>query len=113
MKQRLLITLAVVGLLLSGASCRRHDYRTLTLNVPEMRNAACIRVISGAISRAPGLQHKSVKFDVPGRTIVLMYDSLLAADKNLEFLVARAGFEANGIPADPKAAAGLPPDCRR
>lgn len=78
-----------------------------------MHNSACVRVISGALSRTPGLQRESVNFDIPGRKITLVYDSLLAADKNIEFMVVKAGFSANGIPADPEAAAALPPDCRR
>ncbi len=113
MKQRLLVLLGVCGLLMSGISCRQHDYREIVIEVPEMRNSACVRVISGALSRAPGLKRESVKFDVPGRKITVVYDSLLAADKNIEFMVVKAGFSANGIPADPKAAAALPPECRR
>jgi copper chaperone CopZ len=113
MKRRLLIMLAGVGILLSGASCRQHDYRTLTIEVPEMRNDACVRVVGKSLSRTPGLQPKSFKADIEGRTVTITYDSLLVADKNIEFKIARAGFEANGIPADAKAAAKLPPDCRR
>ncbi len=113
MKLRIVIFLGMACLLMSGISCRQHDYRELTIQVPEMRNAACVRVISGALARTPGLQRESVKLDIPGRKITLVYDSLLAADKNVEFLVVKAGFSANGIPADPKAAAALPPECRR
>ncbi len=113
MKLHLLALLGIVGLLVSSTSCRQHDYRELVINVPDMRNEACVRVISGSLSRTPGLQRESVKIDVPSRTITLVYDSLLAADKNVEFLVVKAGFSANGIPADPKAAAALPPECRR
>jgi len=113
MKIRVRIMIGFVGVLFSGMSCRQHDFRELTVNVPEMRNDACVRVISGALSRAPGLQRDGVKFDIDGRKITLVYDSLLAADKNIEFLVAKAGFAANAIPADPMAAAALPPDCLR
>lgn len=113
MKSKLLILLGIAGLLTSGISCRQHDYREITIEVPEMRNSACVRVISGALSRAPGLKREAVKFDIPSRKITVVYDSLLAADKNIEFMVVKAGFSANGIPADSNAAAALPPECRR
>ncbi|MBT3192940.1 MAG: heavy-metal-associated domain-containing protein [Verrucomicrobia bacterium] len=105
--------LVCLGLLLGCVSCRQHDYRTLTIHVPEMRNSACERVIRGAISRTPGLKQESIKVDLAARTITVTFDTLLAADKNIEFMVAKAGFEANGIPADKKAAAALPPDLLR
>ena len=114
MKKHISILFGVLLLALSGSSCRQHDYRTLVINVPEMRNQACVREISKALARSPGLTRRnSVKFDIPKRQITVTYDSLLTANKNLEFLVVKAGFEANGIPADKKAAAALPPDCRR
>ncbi len=112
MKKSFLMVLIGVGGVFSGTSCRQHDFRTLTIEVPEMHNEACVRVIVNAISRTPGLQPNSFKADISGRTVTITYDSLLVADKNIEFMVAKAGFEANGIPRDPKAAAALPPDCR-
>jgi copper chaperone CopZ len=111
MKIPLLMTLVCFALLM--VSCRQHDYREITLNIPEMRNAACARAISVGLSRAPGLQRELVKFDVPNRTITVRYDSLLAADKNIEFLVVKTGFSVNGIPADAAAQKALPADCLR
>jgi copper chaperone CopZ len=100
-------------LIASVSSCRKHDYREIAIDVPEMRNAACIRAIGAQFARSPGIQRESVKFDVQNRRITLVYDSLVTADKNIEFAVAKAGFVANGIPADPRAAAALPPECRQ
>jgi len=113
MKKHILILFGSLLLLFSASSCRQHDYRTLVIHVPEMRNQACVREISKSLARSPGLTSNSVKFDMANRQITVTYDSLVTADKNLEFLVVKAGFEANGIPADKKAAAALPPDCRR
>ncbi len=115
------VTLLVLGAVLAlGAGCRQHDYRTLEIGVPDMRNEACGRLVSRAVSRLPGLQPSSLKLDYDARTVTLVYDSLLASDKNAEYMIAKAGFrviaESLGktfeIPADPVAAAALPADCR-
>ena len=132
MKKNILILSGFAFVLFAGVSCRQHDYRTLVVSVPEMRNQACVYRIGASLWSSPALKKKafhpksknevvpfefllsdSVRFNVEGRQITIMYDSLLAADKNLEFRIAKAGFEANGIPADKKAAAALPPECRR
>lgn len=108
-----LILLSVCSLIGGGTSCRKHDYRQLVIHVPEMRNEACVRAIAPVFAKAPGVKRQDVSIDIPNRKITIVYDSLRLADKNLEFLVAGAGFEANGIPADSKAVAALPPECRR
>jgi hypothetical protein len=132
MKKNILILMGFAFLLVTGVSCRQHDYRTLVVNVPGLINQACVYRIGAALWPSPALKKKefhpksknevvpfefllsdSVKFNVEGRQITIRYDSLLTADKNLEFRIAKAGFEANGIPADKKAAAALPPECRR
>jgi copper chaperone CopZ len=111
MKKKLL---ALFGLaLLLTVSCRQHDYRELTLNVPDMHNQACVQIVMQALSRGPGIKPNSVVLDPDKRIIKLTYDSLLSADKNFEYLVSKAGFAVNGIPADEKAKAALPLDARR
>jgi copper chaperone CopZ len=111
--KKYILTVLGVAFLLIGASCRQHDYRTLVVKVPEMRNDACVRVIGAKLGQLPKVQREDVKFDIPNRTITVTYDTLLAADKNVEFLIADAGFEANGVPANKKAAAALPAECRQ
>lgn len=113
MKKNILVLLSFVSLLMAGVSCRQHDFRTVVVNVPEMRNKACVNAIAKRLGTSPGLHKNSVKFDITNRKIRVTYDSLLTADKNIEFLIAKAGFSANGIPADKKAQAALPAECRR
>jgi hypothetical protein len=132
MKKNILILSCFAFLLFAGDSCRQHDFRTLVVNVPEMKNQACVYRIAASLWYSPALKKKdyhpkskkevvpfeyllsdSVKFNIDGRKITIVYDSLLTADKNLEFRIVKAGFEANGIPADKKAVAALPPECRR
>jgi len=113
MKKYIIILIGMASLLIGGVSCRQHDFRTIVVDVPEMHNQACINAIAKSLGTSPGLREKSVNFDIPQRQITVTYDSLLTADKNIEFLIAKAGFAANAIPADKKAAAALPAECRR
>lgn len=113
MKQKLLTTACLALLCVVSSSCRQHDYREIVMDVPEMKNDACVRIIAKSFVRAPGLNPESIRYDVPSRTIRMTYDSLLIAEKNIEFFVAKAGFSANSIPANAKAAAALPPECKR
>ncbi len=111
MKTKLLSLLGVA--LFVTVSCRQQDFRELTLHVPDMHNPACVQIVMQALSRGPGIKPDSVLLDPDKRIIRLTYDSLLSADKNFEYLVSRAGFSVNGIPADEKARAALPTEARR
>lgn len=111
MKQALLIALGL-GLFFAG-SCRKQDLRELTLNVPDMHNEACRQIVVQALAHGPGIQPGKLQLDPQARVIHLTYDSLLSADKNFEYLVSKAGFAVNAIPADEAARAALPPEARR
>ncbi len=113
MKKYIISLLCLVCLVVGGVSCRQHDFRTIVVDVPEMHNQACINAIVKTLGTSPGLRPKSVDFNVAKRQITVTYDSLLTADKNIEFLIAKAGFAANAVPADKKAAAALPTECRQ
>lgn len=98
--------------LILAVSCRKQDLRELTLHVPEMHNDACVQIVMQALVRGPGIQPGSLLLDPQSRVIRITYDSLLAADKNFEYLVSKAGFAVNAIPADEKAREALPPETR-
>ncbi len=118
MKMRLI--LVVAGLLLAGTGCRRYDWRELTIEVPDMGGETCARIVQQALVNFPGLKEGTLAVDLEARTVTLVYNSLLAADKNAEYRIANAGFavisQSQGteftIPANPEAQAALPPDCR-
>lgn len=110
MKKKLFSMLGLA--LLLTVSCRQHDFRELTLHVPEMHNQACVDIVMQALSRGPGIKPGTVLLDPGKRIIRLTYDSLLSADKNFEYLVSKAGFSVNVIPADENARAVLPPEAR-
>ncbi len=111
MKTKLFSMLGLV--LFLTVSCRQQDFRELTLHVPDMHNQASVQIVMQALGRGPGIKPNSVLLDPEKRVIRLTYDSLLSADKNFEYLISRAGFAVNGIPADEKARAALPPEARR
>lgn len=102
-----------VALALAGASCRRTDVRTAVIRVPQMRTQAGVERVTEAIKQARyAVQVDSIKVDLESRTVTLKYDSMDLAIKNIEFLVAEAGFDANEVPRNAAVAATLPAECR-
>ena len=118
MKRGLLLLACV--LLVGVIGCRRYDWRTLTIQVPDMKSETCVQIIWKALEDFPGLKDDSLTVDLEARTVTLVYNSLLAADKNAEYRIAAAGFAVHAqsqgtafiIPADPEAQAALPPESR-
>ncbi len=109
---RLRILLLFLLLPFVMVSCRRSDIRTVELKVPEMKNSACATIIVKALEASTGVQPGSnIKVDLASRTVVVSYESLVTALKNVEFAVANAGFAANEVPANQDAAKKLPPEC--
>lgn len=101
-----LIVLIVLGL----GACRKQDIRTVVIKVPEMKNPACTKLIQDAFLKQPGIQ--SIRPDFQNRELTITYNSMVVALKNLEFTIAGAGFDANGIKAFTNAVAALPPECK-
>jgi copper chaperone CopZ len=96
-----------------GAGCRKQDVRTVVIRCPEMKTQACAERIVEALSEASyGVSVDSVRPDLEARVVTLEYDSMLLSIKNIEAIVAKAGFTANEMPANPAAAAALPEECR-
>lgn len=105
----------VLLLAAASVSCRQRDLRTVRIDVPEMKNEACVAVVRKALSDVSGQRGdmiRSVAVDLPSRSVKVTYDSLKLSLKNIEFAIAEGGFRANDIPADEKAAKALPAECR-
>lgn len=93
--------------------CRGYDKRTITISVPEMKNRECAQRIASALANKPGIgPENKFSVDIDTRTVTITYDSMLLAKKNIEFLIADAGFSANEVPANAEAVKALPPECR-
>jgi hypothetical protein len=91
-------------------SCRQQDVREVVIKTPGLKNQACAKFIQDAFMRQPGIV--SVRPDFQGREIVVKYNSMVIALKNIEFTIAGAGFDANDTHAQTNAVAALPPECR-
>ncbi|MCS6771143.1 MAG: heavy-metal-associated domain-containing protein [Kiritimatiellae bacterium] len=96
--------------ILFAIGCFRQDQRTITIRVPQMRSPACYALIQEALKKIEGI--KSTRPDYEKRTVDVTYDALKLAIKNIEFVIAATGFQANDIEPPPDARARLPEDCR-
>ena len=85
---------AVVACLAAG--CRRTDVRDFEVSIPKM-TAESEPVIRQALAGFAGVEKPSLKFDQKAKKLILRYDSMQLAKKNIEMAIAKAGFEANGV----------------
>ncbi|NQU39312.1 MAG: heavy-metal-associated domain-containing protein [Lentisphaerae bacterium] len=98
--------------LLTMVSCRKQDVRMARITVPQMNSQDCADRVSMILQRIPGVLGDQVAIDRERRDVAVPYDSLKLSLKNIEYTLAKAGFEANNIPADEKARAALPESWR-
>ena len=93
-----------------AVSCRKQDVRVVVVQVPGLKSPECAKFIQEGFMKQPGI--RSVQPDFQQRTLTVTYDSMVIAIKNIEFVIAEAGFDANDEKARPEGAAKLPPECR-
>lgn len=91
-------------------ACRQVEIRERTIKVPQMKNAACEKIVQTALGKTDGVFADKVR--TSNGKVIVVYDSMKVGLKNLEFIVAAAGFDAGETPADPKAREALPAECR-
>jgi copper chaperone CopZ len=94
----------------SVSSCRMRDMRTVRIALPDLRGGGGPAVVEAVLRGVDGVDPGSIRVE-PG-AVVVTYDSMKTARKNIEQAIAGAGFTANDIPADPGARAKLPADSR-
>ena len=104
------IAWSVLGLTASG--CRLSDKRTFVVEAPAVTNAACAQRVAQALSALDGVEMKTLVFDLEAGAVTVTYESMKLGKKNIEHAIARAGFDANTIPAPEAAKAALPEGCR-
>jgi len=92
------------------SSCRQQDMREVVIKTPGLKNQTCAKIIQDAFMRQPGVV--SIRPDFQKREIVVKYNSMVIALKNIEFTIAGAGFDANDTQAQTNVVAALPPECR-
>ncbi len=109
--KRIITSLALAAALAGAAcGCFRQDVRSLVVSVPQLRSSDCAKVIQDALVRIEGIV--SAQPDLDNKTMTVTYDGRKLAIKNIEFLIAGVGFDANDVRAKPDARAALPPECR-
>ena len=102
--------LLVVMVFALAVGCRQTDIRTKTIKVPQMKNDRCARLVVTSLGRTDGvLPDKIVSGD---RQVTVTYDSMKVGLRNLEYSISAVGFDAGDTPADAKARAALPAECR-
>ena len=93
---RMMMLAALMALCVLESGCRRTDVRDFEVSIPALKveNEAVVRQ---ALARFGGVDKASMKFDFKTKTLVLKYDSMQLAKKNIELAIAKAGLEANGV----------------
>jgi len=93
---RMMMLAALMALCMLESGCRRTDVRDFEVSIPALtvENEAVVRQ---ALARFGGVDKASMKFDHKAKKLVLKYDSMQLAKKNIELAIAKAGLEANGV----------------
>ena len=93
---RMMVIVAIMSLCMLETGCRRTDVRDFEVSIPALtvENEAVVRK---ALARFGGVDKASMKFDHKAKKLVLKYDSMQLAKKNIELAIAKAGLEANGV----------------
>lgn len=107
---RFALATALLGIALSSTACFRQDKRTITVAVPQMKSPECYAVIQQALGGVEGIEGSRPNYEQ--RTLDVTYNGLKLAIKNVEFVIAGAGFDANNTAAPADAKARLPEGCR-
>jgi len=100
------------GLLFAAlcTGCYRKDLRIGEFHVPQVTSQECLNILSGRLRGIEGVS--DVTADFPSSKVFVTFDGLKSALKNIEFVIASAGFDVNETPAAPAAKAALPESCR-
>lgn len=94
-----------LALLLAG--CFRADKQPHLVKVPQMNNTATADYIVAALTKVEGI--KEIDVNLADHQLTVIFDSTKLARKNIEFNLAKLGFQANEWPADKVAREKLPP----
>ena len=98
MKQLLII---MFMLAICAVSCRKNDIKTTVVKVPGLKTQNHAKLIQDAFIHEAGI--RSIRPDFQRHEVTITYDSMIIAIKNIEFVIAGTGFDANDTPAKPEA----------
>jgi len=107
-----IITFAVLPLIIAVCltGCFRNDRRVGEFHVPQMQAQECLNYLSGRLRGAEGVE--DVQADFSTKTVSVTFNGLKLALKNIELIIADAGFDVNETPGNPETRATMPVPCR-
>lgn len=110
MKKAIIFSCTCLLSVLLCTSCFRNDTRFGEYQVPKMTSQECLNVLSGKLKGIEGVE--DVQADFSTGKVTVRFNGLKVALKNIEFVIAGAGFDVNDTPGNPTARAELPVSCR-
>ncbi len=106
---------ASIAVLVIGAAftaCFRQEVVTRTLNVPQMGHPECVERVIQILTLPDPEAIIEIAPDLEQRTVSVTYVSTRMALKNIEHLLADAGFDVNEVIGNRAMRATLPESCR-
>ena len=88
----------------------RHDIRTITVSVPAMGSAECSKRIQDALAKTEGI--RATRPDIANRKVEVEYDAIKLGIRNIQYVIAGAGFDADDTAAPADTKKNLPAECR-
>ena len=85
-------SIAAIAAALSLYGCRREDIREFTVEIEDLVPARK-QAVARALSRQPGIDESSFKWDFENRSLTLRYDSMQTAQTNIRMAIEERGFK--------------------
>jgi copper chaperone CopZ len=95
---------------IATSACFRNDRRTGEFLVPQLNSQECLTYLSGKLRAAEGVE--LVEGDLEKNIVRVTFNGLKLALKNIEIVIAEAGFDVNDRPAEARGKASMPAACR-
>jgi copper chaperone CopZ len=96
--------------LTATTGCFRNDRRTGQFDVPRLQTQECLTYLTSRLRAAEGVEQ--VDADFATGKVMVTFNGLKLALKNIEIIIADAGFDVNERPANEVARASMPAPCR-
>src|SRR6056297_3304495 len=93
--RKLLITALLTVSALLNIGCFRSNTQTCVVSVPNMTDHEDYKTVFDSVAQLRGIV--DIEIDEEMRNIIVTYDSLVIAKKNIEVAIAKAGYDANSI----------------
>lgn len=110
MKLYITRTAILALVLVVGTSCFRQDRRTITVRTPQVRSEDCLLLVQNATKAVDGIE--LVQKGTEEGTVDVTYNAIKLGIRNIEFVIAGAGFDANDTKAPQSVRESLPEGCR-